>query len=195
MIILTVLKSGGDFRTEHVLRLRDQCRAYAPGVQFECLTDIIGLPQSVGLTHNWRGWWSKMEAFGIKGPVLYLDLDTTIVAPLQPLLDVACSHAFVGLRDFGYPARELGSGLMAWNGDQSHILAAFRADPDAAMAECSTPAKWGDQGFIEPLTPDREYWQDLLPDAVVSYKKHCMGGIPSGAVVVCHHGKPRPWEV
>lgn len=188
--ILTVLRSGGEYLPRHVDRLRAQCAIHAPGVRFECLTDLDG-----SLTRDWPGWWSKIECFGRSGPVLYMDLDTTVRGPLAPLLDVAMRSEFVALRDFNPAQRAMGSGLMAWSGDMGRILAAFEADPAGHMTRCTTPAAWGDQGFIEPLTQDRHYWQDLLPGAVVSWKKHCIGGVPPDARVICFHGRPKPWDV
>ena len=188
--IITVLRSGGEYRAEHVERLRKQCEVHAPGVEFLCLSDLDG-----GLVSDWPGWWAKIELFRLRGPVLYMDLDTTVIDDISPLLRIAEDHDFVALRDFNPKQRAMGSGLMAWSGDMSRIHAEFSASPAAHMKRCTTPAAWGDQGFIEPLTPDRAYWQDLLPGAVVSWKKHCGSGVPDGARVVCFHGKPRPWEV
>ena len=187
-VILTVCKSGGEYRAEHVDRLRGQCDRHAAGVPFLCLDDDA-------LEHGWPGWWSKIEAFKIKGPVLYMDLDTTVRGDLSPLLAMAEQHEFIALRDFNPAHREMGSGIMAWSGDMTRIYDAFTQDPAGHMARCTTSRHWGDQGFIEPLTPGRKYWQDLLPGAVVSYKKHCLDGIPEGARVICYHGKPRPWDV
>lgn len=188
--IVTVLRTGGEYRPEHVERLRKQCEIHAPGADFVCLSDL-----DEGLRHGWPGWWSKIEVFTICGPLLYMDLDTTVIGGLSPLLSVAESHDFVALRDFNPKQRQMGSGLMAWRGDMTRIYADFCADPEGHMKRCTTPQAWGDQGFVEPLTPGREYWQDLLPGAVVSWKKHCGNGVPEGARVVCFHGKPRPWEV
>ncbi|MCB1567828.1 MAG: hypothetical protein KDI69_03285 [Xanthomonadales bacterium] len=187
--ILTVLRSGGEYRSEHVERLRQQCAEHAPGVQFDCLTE------GAGLESDWPGWWAKIECFRVPGPVLYMDLDTTVLGSLEPLLQAAEQNDFIALRDFNPNQREMGSGLMAWRGDMSHLLREFERDPTEHMARCTTPRYWGDQGFIEPLTKGRAYWQDVVPGAVVSFKKHCAEGVPRGARVVCFHGKPRPWEV
>ncbi len=70
----------------------------------------------------------------------------------------------------------------------------FRKAPENRMAENAGGRFLGDQGFIERQEKP-ELWQDLVPGAVVSWKKHCQRGVASGALVVCHHGKPRPWEV
>ena len=199
MLILTVLKSGGDYKPEHVERLHGQWQQFAPcDSSFLCLTDM-GLPsyiQSEPLEHGWPGWWSKIEIFKHRGPVLYMDLDTSIIGPLAPLCLAATTSPFVALRDFNPTARDMGSGLMAWNGDQIRIYEEFLRDPELNMARCKTPQRWGDQGFIEQLAYPRVYWQNILPGLVVSYKKHCKGGkAPHDAHVVCFHGKPRPWDV
>ena len=151
------------------------------------------------LRHDWPGWWSKIEAFRIPGPCLYIDLDTVIVGDLAPLLEIAKSTVFTVLRDFNPHQRVMGSGLMAWVDSLGHLYETFRdVGPEKYMAENSTPRWFGDQGFIERTTDGfktpRAYWQDQLPGAVVSYKKHCADGVPPGARVVCFHGKPRPWE-
>lgn len=187
--ILTVLRGGGEYLPEHVRRLWEMCAEHAPGVAFDCLTD------GDGLRHGWPGWWSKMEVFRVRGPALYIDLDTTIVASIAPLLDAAKDNDFIALRDFNPHQRDMGSGLMAWRGDLSWLYDRFAQAPVQAMESCRSRRWFGDQGYIDRNIGPRAYWQEILPGAVVSYKKHCRGGVPAGARVVCHHGKPRPWEV
>ena len=123
-----------------------------------------------------------------------MDLDTLVCGPLDPLLEAAETHHFIALRDF-YRPNQMGSGLMAWSGDMSRLYRAFAENPTGHMDRCRTPTRWGDQGFIDPLTKDRRHWQDVLPDKVVSWKVHCKDGIPDTASVVCFHGQPRPWDV
>lgn len=191
--ILTVLRSGGEYRPEHVDRLRAQCAEHAPGIAFRCLSDVPGV--GAPLEHGWPGWWSKIEAFGVPGPVLYMDLDTHVVGGLAPLLGVAARDRFTVLRDFNPRSRVMGSGLMAWSGDMRGLRDRFAATPGRHMAANRSSRWWGDQGFIERHEEGFIFWQEALPGAVVSWKKHCRAGIPAGARVVCFHGKPRPWEV
>jgi hypothetical protein len=179
--IITVLKRGGEYDDSHVERLRKQCRGYP----FEVLDDDRML-------HGFPGWWAKIELFRFKGPYLYMDLDTMITGPLDTLLAAAEKHDFIALRDF-YRPNQMGSGLMAWRGDMSHIYDRFLEDPQGHMARCQTPKRWGDQGFISECDlGDIRYWQDVLPGEVVSWKRD---GVTGDANVVCFHGKPRPWDV
>lgn len=196
MKIITVMRSGGEYRAEHVERLAQQCARFVPGVEFRCLSDDRSVPGYRPLKHNWPGWWAKIEAFRFRGPVLYMDLDTTLRGTLTPLLAVARERPFVTLRDFNAPMREVQSSVMAWRGDMRRLYTAFRRKPAAHMQANNCGRWWGDQGFIERQMTKREYWQDLLPGTIVSWKKHCDRGVaPDGARVVVFHGRPRPWEV
>lgn len=192
MRILTVLRTGGEYKPEHVERLAVQCEKFAPGVEFRCISDVP-VPNRIKMHHDWPGWWAKLEMFRLRGPCFYLDLDTTIVAGLSPVL--AAFEKFTVLRDFNSSSRDMGSGLMAWRGDMRALYRAFAADPAKHVAENNSARWWGDQGFIERRTSKRTYWQDLLPGAVVSWKKHCGNGVPEGARIICFHGRPKPWDI
>jgi hypothetical protein len=199
--VVTVLRSGGDFRPGHVARLHEQWQTWSPiESAFYCLTDmeLPGYIRTLPLLNNWPGWWSKIEAFKLPGPVLYLDLDTLITGDLEPICHQVRVRDFLALREFNGVEGLMGSGLMGWSGDASHVYRSFAKDPQRYMRECRTSRKWGDQGFIGDAIPHglRTYWQDVLPGAVVSWKRHCRGGvIPPAARIVCFHGKPRPWEI
>ena len=188
MKIVTVCKQNNGFHLEYAERLRKLCEQYAPGVPLTVLDDSQ-------LEHGWTGWWSKMEVFRIPGPVLYMDVATRPVADLAPLLEIAQKHEFVTVRDFNPHQRWIQSCLMAWNGDMSYLYERFCQDPEGHMARYVSPRWWGDQGFIEHHAHTWEHWQDLLPGAVVSYKKECQDGVPEDARVVCYHGRPKPWEI
>jgi CTP-dependent riboflavin kinase/uncharacterized Rossmann fold enzyme len=154
--------------------------------RFVCFTDspIDGIecrPVPDGLT----GWWAKLWLFHeLKGPTLYLDLDTVITGPLEPL---DYQGEFACLRDF-YRPDGLGSGVMMWNGDLSRIW----RDWD----ESGRPIlQGGDQEWIEQAYPHAERLQDVFPGLICSFKVDATEGIPKDASVVCFHGKPRPHEV
>lgn len=201
MKIVTVLRSGGDYRPEHVDRLRVQFAKWAPGVEFMSLTDVDGT-----LCYDWPGWWCKMVAFApdlATEPFLLVDLDTTIVGPLD---DILARRELTVLSDFYWPEKIQSSFMLVTPEAAARAWAAWIADPARHMRECVTRARWGDQGFLEGLWGrDVARWQSVLPGQFVSYKadvrraqgrrERGTGGVPDDARVIISHGKPRPWEV
>ena len=185
---VTVLRSGGEYKPEHVQRLAKM----VPGLV--CLSDVEvpGVP-TVALQHNWPGWWAKMELFGpaFDTDILHIDLDTTIAGDLTPLLKAGKTTL---LDDFYYPGT-LASGLMyIHQSDKAKVWNAFVKDADQIMSKQNKPPMHGDQGFLNTML-QAQTWQEGFPNAVVSYKVHCQDGIPADACVICFHGKPRPWDV
>lgn len=182
MIKACVLRSGGEFKPEHVQWLARQ----VPGLV--CLSDVPveGVP-TIPLVYDWPGWWAKLEMFGpsLQGDVLMLDLDTVVLrVPDEPAQTTV-------LRDFTQPDL-MGSGFMyVTAADRGRVWEAFTANPRAHMAACSTWPRWGDQGFLQGHIGHAAKWGD----EVRSYKVHCGRGLPGGTEVVCFHGKPRPWGV
>lgn len=187
LTVVTVLKSGGEYKPEHVHRLRDQVGNDA---RFVCLTDMPVDCVAIDLWHGWAGWWSKIELFrpGLfnGGPIVYLDLDSTIVGNVAAIE----RKRFTMLSDF-YRPNNPASGVMAWNGDYSHIYDAFAKAPEKFMKAYRTQGRWGDQGFIRDhlCEPAERFGSE-----VVSYKVHCKDYVPKGAIVVAYHGKPKPWD-
>lgn len=185
MRIVTVLRSGGEYGSQHVTRLQRM----VPGHDFVCLTDTRVDCAALPLRHDWPGWWAKMELFApwVTGDLLYFDLDTTVFkVPTEP-------ERTTVLRDFYHPA-QIGSGLMYLKeADRAEVWDEFVRDPARHMRECTTRARWGDQGFIAPFFQDAARWQDIA--RVYSYKVHCRRGVPRDAEVVCFHGQPRPWAI
>ena len=189
LTIATVYKSGGEYTAAHVDRLAEQVAITNPGAEFVVLSDALPGP---GLLHNWPRWWGKLELFRgglFSGPVIYLDLDTDVIGPLDSLVSVD----FTMLSDFNRPHMPA-SGVMAWTGDgPSEVYWAAYHNPEA-MRRYNTSARWGDQGWIrDHVSKPPSRFRD---GACVSYKVHCRRTqqVPEGAVVVCYHGKPRPWH-
>ena len=204
MRVALVLRSGGDFEPGHVETLARQIHSHLSGAKIICLADCEVACEPVSLRHDWPGWWAKMELYApwIEGDLLYVDLDTVITGDLA---DIAGRGKLTVLSDFYRPER-MGSGLMYLpHDDRAAIWEAWIADPERHIAECTTPERWGDQGFLQDFWRERaDRWQDVLPGQVVSYKVHVRepqthresgnGSVPDNARVVAFHGKPRPWE-
>jgi hypothetical protein len=189
--VACVLRSGGIYDAMWVERLRAGVDRHLSEHRFVCLSDVDVSCERIPLEHAWPGWWSKIELFRLKGPVLFFDLDTAIVGDLSDIAAHAVkADGLTMLRDF-YAPEHCGSGVMAWNGDLSPLYEAFASDPDVQMA--ARRARMGDQALIEEELgrENIERWQDHLPGQIVSYKAHCLGGIPNDARVVCLHGRPK----
>lgn len=103
--------------------------------RFVCLTDrpwLFAPPIETIVVSKLAGFapWTKLELFNPirawKGRVLYLDLDTLIVAPLKPIIDAPADFAITAdptnkknrTRDsFGRAiVRRFNSSVMVWNG-------------------------------------------------------------------------------
>jgi hypothetical protein len=193
MYVLCVLKSGGpDYHAGRVEALRDSLRRHSDA-PLVCFSDVDVPCRRIPLVHGWQGWWSKLELFRFNypDPVLYVDLDTTFVDDPAPLF---CER-FTMLARLGRTG-DVGSGVMSWRGDYSHIYRTFLANPSKYIAAYKTAHNWGDQGFIR----DRlGYKADTYPVSLaMSYKGHY---VPAGRTVspdcrvVYFHGNPRPWTV
>jgi hypothetical protein len=208
-IVACVLKTGGDFGLDHVVRLARQVRGHSKGVCLACLTDVdntIEMARHIDwllkLKHGWDGWWSKLESMNLPGPCLYLDLDVTVVGDLTPLIKAAAdSFDLIMARGWWGPEdpNRFNSSIMGWRVSQAYLHDLFAADPERHMREGAKANKrdsWGDQGFImKHHRGEIEAWQTLLPGFVVSFKRGClMGEDLSRARIVCSHGKPRPWD-
>ena len=212
MRVLTVLNTqrrqgiaGQEFAPKHVYALRDQIAQWAPGAEFECLTDLtLTGVKCIPLEHQFQGWWAKMELFrpDIRGDFHYMDLDTIVRGPLD---DIAAVNKLTMLRDFyrdggrDYKfhrqqlAENVGSGLMYLPEKGRYpVWEEWIKQPALAARRNSR----GDQQFLEPFyKPTADRWQDVVPGQVVSWKVHCKTGVPPDARVICFHGQPRPWTV
>lgn len=192
--IVSILRSGGEYRAAHVLALAAMCQRFLPAHRFLCLTDaeIAGVTCQP-LEHSWPGWWAKMEIFRLPPPVLYLDLDTVLVDDCQDILEACAGKPFVILRDVyrgKANPKAMQSSLMYWEAPMNFLYESFRDRPDFLAG--------GDQSYIEqhlllhgaPVA----YWQDLA-SGVVSFKadKRQAGARPGDRIII-FHGRPRPWE-
>lgn len=205
-----VLRSGGEYRSEHVVALYRGVQQHWPVeklgyLHMICLTDMNFLQfgvDNVKLVGDWPGWWAKMELFRPDLPardLLYIDLDTVIVGELVDMANVGHLTVLRDLYHAGKPERQasVGSGLMYLpESCRKVVWERWLHDPQGHIAR---HRKGGDQKFLqEVLGAEADRWQDILPNQVVSYKIHVRGAagkVPTGARVVCFHGPPRPWEV
>jgi hypothetical protein len=175
LIVACVLSPGPIYMRSHVARLEAMVAAHmVQPYRFVCLDDS-----------PWPGYWAKISLFEPRrftGRVLYLDLDVTVVGPLDDLADYPGD--FVAIRD--YLSLTLNSSVMAWRaGIADHVHANF------------TPGLIGRRGG------DQAYSTEQMPAAacfprcwVPSYKVDTLRGreTPDTRVRV-YHGRPKPWEM
>jgi|694.fasta_scaffold02514_8 hypothetical protein len=198
--VVCVLKAGrfeqaiykDGYTPDDVLRLRNMVadNLTIPH-RFICFSDVDVPCERIPLKNNWPGWWSKVEIFSevFDDTVIYIDLDTVIAGDISHFADY--NHRFTMLRDFG-SWNVPNSGLMAWKGDYSFLYKTFTEGVDKYMIEYNKAPRLGDQSFISERQKPYDFWQEVFPDQVFSYKKHIMGKPkPADVRVVCFHGEPK----
>lgn len=224
MVTVVCLKWGDKYAPEYVNKLYNMVqRNLTIPHRFVCVTenteglnpDIEIMPLKLDgwptTMRNFQGWWFKLDLFrsnnGLTGKIFYVDLDTVIVGNIDQIVESA--QEFTVLRDFyrGYPKNRpmnncMGSGLMCWQAEKhAYLYDDFMANVGDNIQKYS---QGGDQIWIQDRQTHRQYWQDLVPDQIVSYKVHCIKNrrhslekswVPQGARIVCFHGTPRPHAV
>lgn len=201
MKIATVLRSGGDYNQSHVQWLYKQLPA---DIEKVCFTDLtIPGVNTIKLTEDLPGWWSKIEMFNpdsVAEDIFYLDLDVVVVGDIS---DILANKQLTMLSDFFFPQKTKNSAIMRVPHEEKYkIWEAFKRYPELFMTRYQSG---GDQEFISKIYPHAAIWQDILPGQIVSYKKHVIhkkknehatgdGTVPAGTRIVCFHGKPRPWD-
>lgn len=134
-----------------------------------------------------EGWWAKLAMFQpgkFEGRCIGIDLDTIITGNLDHV--AGYRGPFAGLSDFYHP-HQFASGVMMWEaGVADHIWTKW--------VEAGKPTfhPGGDGSWVGQMMPKAERLQTLYPGQFVSFKKHCVNGLPDGARMVCFHGNPRP---
>jgi hypothetical protein len=163
---------------------------------FTCISDVE-VPDRIPLKHDWPGWWSKIELFNnITDETLYLDLDTVITGPLEPVIQECRKYDFAMLENFHTDAM-VGSGVMWVKPPAPRFLYDLFVQSPQRIIDYYLQAKigpyMGDQAYIWDRL-DRKVPTIKMPE-IRSYKKHCRNGLPEGTSIVCFHGRPRPTEI
>ena len=190
-----VLRSGGDFKPEHVRALVLQVDRFTTvPYEFVCYSDtrIQGV-KTIDLRGDAPGWWAVPEVFRQKGPTIITGIDTVITGNIDKLFRIAqdCGPDDFWMIKAFHPRNDFASGIMAYNGDWSCIWKEFDYEKAKSL-------EGGEQEHTKAVLRKKgvqiKALQNVFP-GIVSYKRNCKDGIPKRAKVVLFHGKPRPWEV
>ncbi|MDA9207725.1 hypothetical protein N9O61_02450 [Octadecabacter sp.] len=214
------IKWGTVFSAQDVNVLYRACLANtSKQLRFVCLSDSAeGLDATIeyrpipdcGLNEtDWKrpGVWRKLSLYHKDlhdlGRVLFIDLDMAVVGSLDPFFDVNDGVVFLdtGPRWRPVPRGETpepATGVFSFDpAQQAHVLAAFLADKDGAMANFRN-----EQDFVAAHVGEHALWPR---GHVISFKRHlCFrNGVgllrkpaapPPTAGIVAFHGHPRPSE-
>ena len=211
-LTVVCVKWGDLYGADYVNKLSRACRRQlGPGgvSSFVCFTeDASGLDADVEVkplpskNAAWKGWWYKAHVFsataGLRGRVLYLDLDTVIVGDMAALRTY--DGPFLTLATEGFDAEEgyvdgLNTSAMLWDagGEGGARLSVLHDALHAHVFACLM--RW--DHWCEMLVPGAHTLQRCFPGMFVDYRSHCRGanGPPADAAVVCFPRNPKPHEV
>lgn len=160
---------------EYVARMRSMvARNLTLPHEFVCLKDE-GILQ---------GWWAKIELFRpgrFTGRVLYLDLDSVVVGPLDALAE---QKGIINLLYWGWRTPTLCTSVMSWDaGEHDEVFTTFHA---GVLREFR-----GDQDWVTMIGG----WDAIDPWLCKSYRYECVTAPPPGCVHVSMHGRPKPHEI
>lgn len=221
MIHVVCLKWGTKYSPDYVNRLYNMVsRTMNLPFQFHCMTEnsqginnkinILDLPD-LGL----QGWWYKLylfkeDFFGLKGQVLFLDLDVVITGILDSIVNYDPQKLCISPDE---KPGDYNSSVMCFElGSMRYVWESFWAQKEKIIKQFH-----GDQDWIQQICLDAIIYPKPL---IVSYKYDCesrakyAGGslgkwlrkkelfkpkkvseLPKGASIVLFHGKPDPEDV
>lgn len=202
-LCVVCVKWGTKYDAEYVNKLyRGVQRHLRHKHKFICFTDKKkGLDESIicrELLEGWKGWWNKATLFSpeakLEGRVFYIDLDTVITGPLDPLLAFDGGFATLSTDDFANEGRTGGfnSSIMLWNtitagGAVSRIYSNLVMCKAAIGRSVHRFDHWLEMNLTKVAV-----LQDLFPGVFVEYMQHCQDSVPAKAAVVNFPLEPKP---
>lgn len=184
---------------EYVYKLRDRIAQHMTVPhKFVCLSDrdIPGV-ETIRFEPRFKWNLNKMHLYkpdiGLEGRVLAFDLDIVPIGNLDGFAEY--DGRFAVCESFNPNMKGLAGGSIM--GFEAGTLDFLWND----LVAC--PGKWHDRtAGSERLYYRRhgglngmDFWQDLLPGQIASFKRHCQEGVPNGTRAIVFHGKPRPHEL
>jgi hypothetical protein len=217
---LICVKWGNKYGPEYVNRLYAMARRHATGpMRLVCLTDdaqglrpeidAFALPE-LGCEHpqHTMGKWRKLVLWGgnipaltgLEGPVLFVDLDTVIVGPIDAYFSHGDPERVYLARNWSKPLHRLGqtSVFRYPVGRNPQILDSFRASPQAIADRLRF-----EQHYITESVPGGiKFWPERWTR---HFRLHCLppfplryfmqAKLPGDARMVTFAGGPNPSDV
>ena len=167
-----------------------------------------------GIAGRKKAWWYKMQMFDsshVPGRLLYFDLDTVVVRPLD-WITVLSKEYFWAIRDFRHlwrPSwRGMNSSIMYWDTVKYHWVWKQFCEHNIAAV---TKQHHGDQDFLNSVLSDKQLrfmpenlvksWRWQIKDGGMDMKNRVYRRPDAGSVldpetsVMIFHGSPKPHEV
>lgn len=195
--VITVLKSGPDWKSEYVYNFKKGLdKNMSIPFEFICLSDIdLDIP-TLPLDLVGAGYWTKLQMFrpefNLTGECLYFDLDTIICKNIDSIVESFYDYNFLMLQD-PYKPEQSGSGMMWWKGDYSHLWHSYLTElPEVWAKKYNQHPRYGDQGFIIDHV-DHKQIQEVVPDSK-DFCKFTKNKSPDHAKIIIFAGPRRkPW--
>ncbi len=175
----------------------DDAAGLLPGIEAQPLPPI-DLPAG----YEWKPWrkvslWQERLA-GLKGDVLFLDLDVVVTASVDPFFDYRPAETYCVIENWTQPGSGIGntSVFRLRVGSHPEVYGTFMADPEATVRNFRNS-----QTFVSRAISSVAFWP---AEWCVSFKHSLMprwplnfvrpAPFPEGAIVTCFTGHPNPDE-
>jgi hypothetical protein len=165
----------------------EDCGIQAQSIPADVLKWRLNLPK----------FWVHSPDSGLRGRrVFFFYLDTVLCNNIDKMLEY--NGTLCGIKPFKPGKTHMGGGFLSFAGyeNESRLLwDAVSSDPKG-WAERTQGGK--ERLVIRALIDKKEYWQDLYPGELISFKRHMLRGRknpPKSVSIVAFHGHPRIHEV
>lgn len=219
--VVICMKWGTLYGPDYVNVLYSACREFISGdFRFVCLTDNdFGIHQDVecypipdmGLSeYDWmHGAWAKLsvfsaELYGLSGRALFVDLDTVICGPMDPLFEVPGDIVVIDSSanwkrpDANAEPVAMTSVFAFTIGQHPEILAQFQSDHAGMVKKYKI-----EQVYLQGVFPSLSFWPH---GTAISFKYDLRRGIVAQifkeprvpgpkAIILAFHGEPRPIDL
>ena len=201
---MSVFKSGPRWLPDYVYRLRDAvARNLDRPYRFVCLSDMQLEVETLPLLpiSNVKAlpYWYKVQMFRpdleLHGPNLYIDLDTIVKGPLDPILDDCWQHDFL-MSTCPWKGNISCSALMFWRGDRGHIWRTWCSESVQHWLNLYQVPKqikrYGDQGFIGDHV-DHKLMQQVIREPERIDRVRATAAPEKACILFCS-GRRKPWD-